>query len=1054
MDESVNSRDKGNHPIGPRQGQRNRILTNHFDPTPRTAASYKECCIGEQVEQQKKNKKEKNKRTIIHVDSDHDDSDVEECNGLVDDRQDYVHEDSDLFYESSGEEEEPFMKNKTPAIVTPLGKARKATTERNIVHSQSVVTTTDSAASKTANDTDLVDSDDDKFPVVVRRTQRKRICTNRFDPTTRISTSYKDGIEDLHHNAIDEKQDSMSVDSDPESDEESLSLKNKKAPPVGTPATNATGKLNASTSSNDNPQADGGWNGRAYSPGNTQFYSVANVTTNTTTNTIANTTTGLSSTSKLFRNPTSGKSKYVESKFAIRSDELLEVFEENNKDQFILRQIFGERVKIRKVFNMTEPLEKEITRGGKLYNLVATKFEKGSSGANFFNKNTNRYIKAFYIEGKAKGIQKEMEGIANFRDCWNDVGKLASRVELLLTPASKCSSTAQNSYYMFGKQMHVDMFEVREDLHDNQTEGCGFIPCDILCEFLGQGKKAQNAEALQVRVVSPYFGIFKGMLVAKFGIDKIQLPLSMRKIGKLPLGKKKNSTIDDVYLLVNNVCPSDNNQNLERSINPNLTEKPTKTSLQNLKPLSSEVKKLLGQIGVPENVLDDYDDQSMAWEGKRHASLTGVCDCTDKGLPEGHVFIPGVFPLDGSPRKVLLTRSPCTHTNDLATVPVVTERPTGMKEEDWEHLTKFALGVIMFASPRNKRATSLPELINKSDLDGDRFCVIWDQDVLRHAGDLPPGREHHQSASRSENVWSIGNWVEVRPEDGTEYEPAEITRVCGPIVEYEAYDIHYNGGGNEEAVEVGRIRPRELQSEEEERLVEEVVNHNNGLGKNFKVEVKITGQDNMWVSFDHMFDNHTDVLADYAVQEELLDQKDWKWAKNHFRAAKMVSIRNLEVKAGVCQAEALFEGIGYAWVNAKPTNAKEEDIDVGLLAHYLDTTPGHGINLGDTKWRWLKIMIERAEKDWFRRLQDHLAQVSKHHLHNMLIERLNREYKNKNGKHCDQDVRAFGMAYKHSNDISKHGGRVPLPSHLRDTIVQKRKELNDFIQDADDLIGK
>ena len=180
MDESVNSRDKGNHPIGPRQGQRNRISTNHFDPTPRTAASYKECCIGEQVEQQKKNKKEKNKRTIIHVDSDHDDSDVEECNGLVDDRQDYVHEDSDLFYESSGEEEEPFMKNKTPAIVTPLGKA---TTERNIVHSQSVVTTTDSAASKTANDTDLVDSDDDKFPVVVRRTQRKRICTNRFDPS-------------------------------------------------------------------------------------------------------------------------------------------------------------------------------------------------------------------------------------------------------------------------------------------------------------------------------------------------------------------------------------------------------------------------------------------------------------------------------------------------------------------------------------------------------------------------------------------------------------------------------------------------------------------------------------------------------------------------------------------------------------------------------------------------------------------------------------------------------------------------------------------------------
>ena len=58
----------------------------------------------------------------------------------------------------------------------------------------------------------------------------------------------------------------------------------------------------------------------------------------------------------------------------------------------------------------------------------------------------------------------------------------------------------------------------------------------------------------------------------------------------------------------------------------------------------------------------------------------------------------------------------------------------------------------------------------------------------------------------------------------------------------------------------------------------------------------------------------------------------------------MVGI-NKQVKAGVFQAETLFEGIGYAWVNAKP-NATEEDIDVGLLAHYWDTDPGHGINLG------------------------------------------------------------------------------------------------------------
>jgi len=100
----------------------------------------------------------------------------------------------------------------------------------------------------------------------------------------------------------------------------------------------------------------------------------------------------------------------------------------------------------------------------------------------------------------------------------------------------------------------------------------------------------------------------------------------------------------------------------------------------------------------------------MALEGKRHASLTGVCDCTDKGLPEGHVFDPGIFPLDdgtSTTRKVLLTWSSCTHTNDLATVRVVTTRPTGMNKEDWEHLSSFALGVIMFASPRNEQAKTL-----------------------------------------------------------------------------------------------------------------------------------------------------------------------------------------------------------------------------------------------------------------------------------------------------------------------------------------------------------
>ena len=86
-----------------------------------------------------------------------------------------------------------------------------------------------------------------------------------------------------------------------------------------------------------------------------------------------------------------------------------------------------------------------------------------------------------------------------------------------------------------------------------------------------------------------------------------------------------------------------------------------------------------------------------------------------------------------------------------------------MKEEDWIGNTcLYLLWVILcLYPPRNERAKSLPELINKSDLDGNFFCIIWDKDILFHAGDLPPGREHHQSTSRNENAWSMRGALEI-----------------------------------------------------------------------------------------------------------------------------------------------------------------------------------------------------------------------------------------------------------------------------------------------------
>ena len=71
---------------------------------------------------------------------------------------------------------------------------------------------------------------------------------------------------------------------------------------------------------------------------------------------------------------------------------------------------------------------------------------------------------------------------------------------------------------------------------ENKTMGCGFIPPNILVELLGYGsldygKNAFDCMAVQIRIVSPFLGIFKGIIIKKEGISKIQLPSSMKKVG-------------------------------------------------------------------------------------------------------------------------------------------------------------------------------------------------------------------------------------------------------------------------------------------------------------------------------------------------------------------------------------------------------------------------------------------------------------------------------------------------------------------------------------------
>ena len=179
--------------------------------------------------------------------------------------------------------------------------------------------------------------------------------------------------------------------------------------------------------------------------------------------------------------------------------------------------------------------------------------------------------------------------------------------------------------------------------------------------------------AVQTRIISPFLGIFKGMLIKKEGISKIQLPSSMKKVGPSERQQKKKDSQKKVFLLFKNIFPSTAQEMMERIINPNNPKKPTKSSTLKLRPLGPMVEKVLIGCGVPTNKMITYSEGAQFWEGRKHAYLVGVSDCTNGGLPEGKVFISGLG-IGGKKRKVLVTRTPCTEVDDMAILPMVSSK--------------------------------------------------------------------------------------------------------------------------------------------------------------------------------------------------------------------------------------------------------------------------------------------------------------------------------------------------------------------------------------------
>ena len=339
---------------------------------------------------------------------------------------------------------------------------------------------------------------------------------------------------------------------------------------------------------------------------------------------------------------------------------------------------------------------------GHTYHMLAAKvFENGQS---YFQK---KYaIKWYFVRSPTlEELCEELDGVADFA-ALPDARKAAARLELLLS-----STKAENIF-------HVDpgLFEtITEAMGDNgesMQDGCGFMPDDpdILQQLFG--RSARNAVALQVRIIAPTLGIFKGMLMRKSGIGRIQLPASMHKVGRgrCPPASTAHSLATVVVLQFH---PSKTRRDLQKTLDPGVGGTGTRQVAQDM-PISKMPKRFLAHKGVPSSLLANNRSQ--------HCFLVGVADPTG-ALPEGHVFVTGVECHD----EVFVTRCPCVEPGDGRVFPVPMAKPTGMSNTDWDWLRGLQLGIVIFSTQGTR---PMPLQCADGDLDGDYYFVCWNPDIV------------------------------------------------------------------------------------------------------------------------------------------------------------------------------------------------------------------------------------------------------------------------------------------------------------------------------------
>lgn len=712
-----------------------------------------------------------------------------------------------------------------------------------------------------------------------------------------------------------------------------------------------------------------------------------------------------------------------------------------NPDHHFLRWLFGNRgVIIREellkdAVNKTADgrLPKHISEHGFTYSILVVKVEKNKGKYKRFDQYFSR---AFYVAVSGPGLtpinlQEELNKIADFASL--SCRRIVPRFELLVSPAC---------YYRKGTADEVALQFLRpenefEIIDEDFNEGCGFIslqwPKTHLCDLAeGRGFNSVGVAAVQVRLEGPnLLGECKGMLVIKRGISKVQLPTSMQKVGPSKCAEK---SFQGVFVTVTGIFPSAAAINLNRLLNPQMKDPPP-SGEKDLKPLGVDAKAILASIGVPEDVMSQYEERSRGWSGRKHGYLVGVADPTSM-LPEGTIFVTGMgVGIGAGETEIFATRNPCTEIGDSLVLPRVTKRPAEMNIEDWKMLCGIHFGIVMFGKPKDRNALSIPARLAGGDLDGDLYLLLWDQEILSYI-DYPLEANGHVGAEDvlvTAPADPLINTQYFKKDKKGKTKCAYITRKN----EDGQYTVTYEDMREE-------VLPREEIMKGRE-FVSKIADHR-GKGESLEVQVLWESGELTWRLLDKELKNEIqDALGDYAREHKLETRKDWAWLLKITRFAEILDIMDHRKRDGCGEVHVRFDDGTTGWEAIEDLKPDQETFDVeDILVNYAQE---HEELLGWEEFAWIEGYLKKAREGWFDKTQDLLVDAKRFNDFVVLRQKLHFLYdsRKKMGYQLDDpDVLMLGRAYKESNDLLKHGGKVTLPIHF-EPLFKKNKGLSQHI---------